>query len=173
MSPPVLERRRMPKSQLEVMSIDWERSQAWLSVTLLPPSLWEPDPVDPQLLPGTRASWHFSKSTSWSISTISHIPVSSLVTWDCLMCARIMAGLSKNAISYALYRLACSFGCFLSVTPSCLFGRGPLSLQSLSESVKARDDDMRRVIFSISFSWLLSLLRHRKGASICVEGESS
>lgn len=118
----------MPKSQLEVMSMDWERSQAWLSVTLLPPSLWEPDPVDPQLLPGTRASWHFSKSTSWSISTISHIPVSSLVTWDCLMCARIMAGLSKKAISSALYSLARSFGCFLSDAPSCLYARGSFSL---------------------------------------------
>jgi len=99
---PVLERRRIPKSQLEVISIDWERSQAWLSITLLPPSLREPEPDDPQLLPGTRVSWHFSRSTSWSISTISHIPVSSLVTWDCLIWARIMAGLSRKAISSAL-----------------------------------------------------------------------
>lgn len=103
MSLPVLERRRMPKSQLEVMSMDWERSQEWLSVALLPPSLRDPDTVDPLLLPDRRARGHFSRSTSWSISTISHIPVSSLVTWDCLMWARIIVGLSKKAIPSVLY----------------------------------------------------------------------
>lgn len=103
MSLPVLERRRMPKSQLEVMSMDWERSQEWLSVALLPPSLREPDTVDSLLVPDRRARGHFSRSTSWSISTISHIPVSSLVTWDCLMWARIIVGLSKKAILSALY----------------------------------------------------------------------
>lgn len=119
MSLPVLERRRMPKSQLEVMSIDWERSQGWLSVTLLPPSFRRPDPVDPKLLPGTRESWHFSRSTSWSISTISHIPVSSLVTWDCLMWARIMAGLSKNAISSVWLSVSFRFGNLLTLLPVC------------------------------------------------------
>lgn len=119
MSLPVLERRRMPKSQLEVMSIDWERSQGWLSVTLLPPSFRRPDPVDPKLLPGTRESWHFSRSTSWSISTISHIPVSSLVTWDCLMWAKIMAGLSKNAISSVWLSVSFRFGNFLTLLPVC------------------------------------------------------
>lgn len=117
MSLPVLERRRMPKSQLEVMSIDWERSQAWLSVTQQPPSFRKPDPVDPKLLPGTRESWHFSRSTSWSISTISHIPVSSLVTWDCRMWARIMAGLSKKAISSALKSVSFNFGNSLTLLP--------------------------------------------------------
>lgn len=91
---PVLERRRMPKSQLEVMSIDWERSQVWPSPRL--PSPNEP-PDDPP--PKDAADeWHFSRSTSWSIRTISHIPVSSLVTWDCRMWARIMLGLSRKAI---------------------------------------------------------------------------
>lgn len=99
---PVLERRRMPKSQLEVMSMDWERSQVWLSAMVPLSSLREVDSDDPQLPPGTRVSWHFSRSTSWSIKTISHIPVSSLVTWDCLMWAKIIAGLSRKAIFWVL-----------------------------------------------------------------------
>lgn len=84
----------MPKSQLEVMSTDWERSQEPVSE---PESLCGPGSDCPPP-PGATKDRHLSRSTSWSIRTISHIPVSSLVTWDCLMCARMMAGLSRKAI---------------------------------------------------------------------------
>ncbi len=85
----------MPKSQLEVMSTDWERSQVWPS----PPPLPSPNepPDEPPPADGADEG-HFSRSTSWSIRTISHIPVSSLVTCDCRMWARMMAGLSRKAI---------------------------------------------------------------------------
>lgn len=103
---PVLERRRMPKSQLEVMSMDWERSQEWPSGAALLPSLEGAGtaalPPLLLLLPDSKARGHFSRSTSWSISTISHIPVSSLVTWDWRMCARMIVGLSRKAMNPAL-----------------------------------------------------------------------
>ncbi|KAG9342220.1 hypothetical protein JZ751_016722 [Albula glossodonta] len=79
---PVFDRRRIPKSQLDVMSTDWDRSHPWESPPPLSPR--EPGPPPPRPpLPGAELSWQRSRSTSWSISTISHMPVSSLVTWDC------------------------------------------------------------------------------------------